>query len=181
MFSFYSYDPITKKFCFDETILIVNKRPGSLAEMVDVSDKIFGLILSAYMDGLCATLEKSRDRAKNNDFLLIGSSPEEMWKGSSGREVTAKGRNGGCKSTDNWEAALRFAQACCEKFSEPVTSLEDIETNGNDALTLLSQSVHSIPRASFFTGKDDELSMPSKLKDLADHLVDGMYETSLST
>ncbi|KAF8238935.1 hypothetical protein L208DRAFT_1386758 [Tricholoma matsutake] len=153
--------------------------------MVDVSDKIFGLILSAYMDGLCATLEKSRDRAKNNDFLLIGSLPEEMRKGSSGRELpsklTAKGRNGGRKSTDNWEAALRFAQACCEKFSEPVTSLEDIEKNGNDALTLLSQSVHSIPRASFFTGKDDELSMPSKLKDLADHLVDGMYETSLST
>ncbi|KAF8219194.1 hypothetical protein L208DRAFT_1373583 [Tricholoma matsutake] len=103
MFSFYSYDPITGKFCFDETILIVNKRPSSLAEMVNVSNKIFGLILLAYMDGLCTTLEKSRDRAKNNDvsssivhfvylqvnpqFLLIGSLPEEMRKGSSGQEV----------------------------------------------------------------------------------------------
>ena len=47
------------------------------------------------------------------------------------------GRNGGRKSTDNWESALRYAQACCEKFNEPVTSIEDIEKNGNDALTLL--------------------------------------------
>jgi len=172
-----------KKFCFDESIIIANKRPGSLAEMVDVSDKIFGLILSAYMDGLRATIEKSRDRAKNNDFSLIGSSPEEMRKGkpSSGLELTGKGRNGGRKSTDNWETALEFAQACCETFSEPVTSLEDIEKNGNDALTLLVQSVRSIPRASVFTGKDDELSTPSKLKDLADRLVNEVYGTSLST
>ncbi len=44
-------------------------------------------------------------------------------------KVTAKGRNGGHKSTDNREAALGFAQVCYEKFSEPVTSLEDIEKN----------------------------------------------------
>ena len=32
-----------------------------------VSNKVFGLILSAYVDGLFATIEKSKDRAKNND------------------------------------------------------------------------------------------------------------------
>lgn len=35
MFYFYSYDPISKKFCFDERIMIANKRLGILAEMVD--------------------------------------------------------------------------------------------------------------------------------------------------
>lgn len=34
-FAFYSYDPITRKFCFDETIIIANKRPSSLVDMVD--------------------------------------------------------------------------------------------------------------------------------------------------
>ena len=34
-FAFYSYDPITRKFCFDESIIIANKRPSSLSEMVD--------------------------------------------------------------------------------------------------------------------------------------------------
>ena len=49
----------------------------------------------------------------------------------------------GRKSTDHWEYALRLAQACFEKFNEPVTSLENIEKNlngkfvGNDALTFL--------------------------------------------
>ena len=35
LFYFHSYDPITKKFCFDERIMITNMRPGSLAEMVE--------------------------------------------------------------------------------------------------------------------------------------------------
>jgi hypothetical protein len=34
-FEFYSYDPVTKQFCFDETILVVNKRPKSMTEMID--------------------------------------------------------------------------------------------------------------------------------------------------
>ena len=34
-FSFYSYDPKNKKFCFDEEILISNKRPGALVDMID--------------------------------------------------------------------------------------------------------------------------------------------------
>jgi hypothetical protein len=38
-----------------------------------------------------------------------------------------------------WEAALAYAQACCEKFKELVTGVEDIEKNGNDALALLIQ------------------------------------------
>jgi len=83
-FSFYSYDPKTQKFSFDEEILIFNKRPGSLVEMIDgtyfsswqspgadalsaVSNKIFGLVLSAYMEALRATIKKSKGRAKSND------------------------------------------------------------------------------------------------------------------
>ena len=34
-FRFYSYDPDTLQFCFDETIAIDNKRTGALFDMVD--------------------------------------------------------------------------------------------------------------------------------------------------
>jgi hypothetical protein len=34
-FSFYSYDPKTNFFCFDEEILISNKRPTALVDMID--------------------------------------------------------------------------------------------------------------------------------------------------
>src|SRR5262245_61665791 len=104
------------------------------------------------MDGLRATIKKSKERPKNNDvsapilhsvnlqlnpqFSPTGSSPEEMRK-----EKPSSGRKVKCfrKSTDMWEAALALAQACCEKFDEPVTNVEEIERNGNDALALLTQ------------------------------------------
>ena len=34
-FRFYSYDPIALQFCFDETIIIDNKRPGAFSDMMD--------------------------------------------------------------------------------------------------------------------------------------------------
>ena len=34
-FKFYSYNPSTKKFCFDETILINNRRTGAFSDMID--------------------------------------------------------------------------------------------------------------------------------------------------
>lgn len=35
LFKFYSYDPTARKFCFDETIIIANKRPSALVDMID--------------------------------------------------------------------------------------------------------------------------------------------------
>ncbi len=34
-FKFYSYDPITNKFCFDETIIINNRRIDAFSDMID--------------------------------------------------------------------------------------------------------------------------------------------------
>jgi len=82
-FKFYSYDPSTNQFCFDETIVVNNKRIDAFADMVDgsylfpwllhrvdfsplVSNKIFSVVLSAYTDGLRARIAKSKDRAKQN-------------------------------------------------------------------------------------------------------------------
>ncbi|KIM72058.1 hypothetical protein PILCRDRAFT_43067, partial [Piloderma croceum F 1598] len=51
-FKFYSYNPSTKQLCFDKRILINNRRSKAFADMINVSNKIFGVILTAYMDGL---------------------------------------------------------------------------------------------------------------------------------
>ena len=83
-FKFYSYDPTTRQFYFDEMILVNTKRTSIIFDMVDglwipplqsprsdlfcsVADKIFGVILTAYMDGLRAIIKRRQDRAKRND------------------------------------------------------------------------------------------------------------------
>ena len=89
-FEFYSYNPTAKQFCFDEEIIIDNRRITAFHDMIDglgiclqwllgadhfllVSNKIFGIILTAYIDGLRAIISRSKDRAKKNDvkFRII--------------------------------------------------------------------------------------------------------------
>ena len=78
-FRFYSYDPSTKQFCFDEYIVVSNKRVPAFHDMIEglsISPfysyrpdffQIFGLLLTAYVDGLSAIVKRSRDRAKANN------------------------------------------------------------------------------------------------------------------
>jgi len=66
-FKFYSYDPITNQFCFDEMMLVNVTRAIAFSDMIDVSNKIFGVVLFAYMEGLRAILKKSQNRPKHQD------------------------------------------------------------------------------------------------------------------
>jgi hypothetical protein len=79
-----------------------------------VSNKIFGVVLSAYMDGLCANIAKSKKKVGNTQA-------------------------GSHKSIDQWEVALVFANNCRDKFEEPVASHQDIEDRANRALELLTK------------------------------------------
>jgi len=133
-FKFYSYNPTTKQFFFDETIVINVKRTNAFSDMIDVSNKIFGVVLSGYMEGLRATIKSIQEKEKHNDQTRQNY-PSPAWELS---ELPEKGKNaGGPKSTDLWEGALLWAEHCCAKFGEPVTSLQDIEDKTNDALELL--------------------------------------------
>ena len=82
-FTFYSYDPSTKQFFFDEFMVVANKRIPAYSDMIEglcisplcshrpdffsVVNKIFGLVLTGYVDGLRAIVKRSQDRAKRND------------------------------------------------------------------------------------------------------------------
>ena len=43
------------------------------------------------------------------------------------------------RSTNHWDAALRFARACVKEFEEPVNNAEDIEKRANSALEWLTK------------------------------------------
>jgi len=109
----------------------------------------------------------SQERAKHGKQNLSGL--------SSGRKNT-----GSRKSTDQWESALALAEECCAKFKEPPASALDVEEKANEALSLLTKSVRSIPRASTFTGGDDDPSTPAELKALAARVAKGTHERYLS-
>jgi len=164
-FNFYSFDPSTNQFCFDETIITNVQRTTVFAEMMNVSNKIFGVILSAYVDGLRASITQSKDRAKSIN-------PSELTSG--GKDISNH------KSTDQWEAALALAESCRFKFEEPVSSHQDIEDRANKALGLLTQSVRSIPRASTFTGGVDDPSTSAELQALANRISKETHARYLS-
>jgi hypothetical protein len=86
-FKFYSYDPSTETFFYDDTLLVELRRTKSLSDMVDglyilhyhvseltylpsVADKIFSIVLTAYIDGLDAIIQTSKARAVSNDVNI---------------------------------------------------------------------------------------------------------------
>ncbi|KAF8718635.1 hypothetical protein AX14_011683 [Amanita brunnescens Koide BX004] len=107
-FNFYSYDPATNKFYFDEMRVVNLERKSAFSNMMDVSNKIFGIVLTGYVDSLRAYIADRKSYSQNSD-------------------------------TTSEEAALEFAESCCAKFREPITSPSDIEEKGNEGLALLTK------------------------------------------
>jgi hypothetical protein len=83
-FSFYSYDPSTNSFCRDEELIVNTRRDEFSADMIfgmcmfvkvseyscnqiSVMNKIFGLVLYAFIEGLRAITERSSQRAAKGD------------------------------------------------------------------------------------------------------------------
>lgn len=79
-----------------------------------MSNKIFSVVLSAYMGGLCANIAKNKKKVRNTQA-------------------------GGRKSIDQWEVALAFANSCRDEFEEPAASPQDIEDRANRVLELLAK------------------------------------------
>ncbi|KAI0282488.1 hypothetical protein BGY98DRAFT_912213 [Russula aff. rugulosa BPL654] len=61
-FAFFSYDPMSNTFCRDEEIFIDILRDGFASGMMHITNKIFGLVLSAFIDVLRATVQKNNQR-----------------------------------------------------------------------------------------------------------------------
>jgi len=177
-FHFYSYDPLTKKFAFDETLVVNITRDVAFTDMIPVGNKVFSVILTAYIDGLEATTIKSTEKKNKGDISSPGSTPLQRMRSQNAPSELGPSqpynRTGGRKLTDCWEVALRLAKQCRDKFDESVETIDDIERNSTAALELLARSVRSIPRASRLTGADDP-SSTEEIKDLARRMVHKKY------
>ncbi|KAF8348673.1 hypothetical protein F5887DRAFT_1249664 [Amanita rubescens] len=66
-FNFYSYEPATNKFYFDETRVVNIERKLAFSDMMDVSNKIFGIVLTGYVDSLRAYIADSKSYSQNRD------------------------------------------------------------------------------------------------------------------
>ncbi|EDR13668.1 uncharacterized protein LACBIDRAFT_308899 [Laccaria bicolor S238N-H82] len=162
-FHFYSYDPVAEKFAFDETLIVNITRNVSFTDMIPVGNKIFSLILSAYIDGLEATTLKSLERGGKGDISSPGSAPiqqmgQQKAQSKRGRSRKNQAQPGpsritrsqqgpsqsqhthgkGRISTDGWQTALQFAKQCRDKFEEQADTVDDVERNSAAALELLA-------------------------------------------
>lgn len=152
--------------------MVVNiTRDVAFTDMIPVCNKIFGVILTAYIDGLEATKSKSIERKIKGDLSSPGSAPlQQLLRALPEPGVCSNGRT----STNCWEVALQLAQQCRDRFNEPVETVDDIERNSNAALELLAKSVRSIPRVSRLTGADDP-SSTEEINDLARRMIHKKY------
>ncbi|KIK08823.1 hypothetical protein K443DRAFT_671881 [Laccaria amethystina LaAM-08-1] len=169
-FHFYSYDPTRRKFSFDETLQVSPARETFITDMIHVTNKVFTVILFAYMEGLAASVKKSRERPAAPP---TGSSPAQRMVRN---HINDNTRSGPRKSTEQWEVALAFANQCLNKFLEPVRTIEDVERQSCEAIGLLTKSVRSIPRVSHYSGKA-ELSTDNELRAVARRIVCTEYMT----
>ncbi|KAF8221790.1 hypothetical protein L208DRAFT_1414470, partial [Tricholoma matsutake] len=155
-FHFYSYNPPAKEFAFDKTLVVNITRDMVFTDMIPVSNKIFNMILTAYINGLEATMLKSIGRKEKGDVSSPGSMPLQRmraWKAPSEQGLT---------------------QQCRDKFEEPVETIDDIERNSTAALELLAKSVWFIPHVLHLMGAANP-SSTEEIKDLAHRMVHTKY------
>ncbi|KIM72234.1 hypothetical protein PILCRDRAFT_804089 [Piloderma croceum F 1598] len=142
-FRFYSYDPLSQNFAIDEILIVNSTRDFVFADMIPVSNKIFSVILTAYIDGLEATMTKSIEKKNKGDIYSPGSVPlQQLHSQNPPSEPGLSQRpdhNGKRKLTNGYEVALQLAKQCHEKFDESVTTINDIEKNSTAALELLAR------------------------------------------
>ncbi|KAN0075385.1 hypothetical protein V8E55_011408, partial [Tylopilus felleus] len=140
-----------------------------------VTNKVFTVILSAYVEGLAASVKASRERPPGSP---IGSSPVQrlLSNGTDDNTSGSQTNSGPRKSTEQWELAHVLAMQCLKKFKEPVRTIEDVEKQSCEAIGLLTKSVRFIPRVSYYSGKGDP-STESELRELACRIVRTEYMT----
>ncbi|KAI0288566.1 hypothetical protein BC826DRAFT_971488 [Russula brevipes] len=102
---------------YDGEIFLDGRRDGFSSDMIHVTNKIFGLVLFAFIEGF-SFLGRYTPRPSDD------ASEQEKWA---------------LKSRERWELALRTADECRLKFLETVTTIEDMEVRSTEALELLTK------------------------------------------
>ncbi|KDR68292.1 hypothetical protein GALMADRAFT_1354771 [Galerina marginata CBS 339.88] len=125
-FKFFKYDPKTKIFFNDETLSVGPSREHVCTDMIEVTNKIFGILLNGYIASLEVITKKSGSRDNMNNPEV--SAPISL------------------TSTKDWATALHFANQCRDKFKEEADTVTSIEERGIKALALLDKRYAVLPK-----------------------------------
>ncbi|KAN0121385.1 hypothetical protein V8E52_003281 [Russula decolorans] len=91
-----------------------------IGDMMHVTNKVFSIILSAYVEGLAASIKASCEGLP----ALSQTSGLSTYK-----------------SIEQLDVVLDFAKQCLFRFKEPVDNMENVEKKSCEAIELLTKSV----------------------------------------
>ncbi|OBZ65523.1 Metacaspase-1 [Grifola frondosa] len=138
-FEFYAYDPSTKTFLQDPSSLITsNWREGFLHDMINVGNRLFSLILQAYIETLRMTCDQSDKRGKSGTQLLKEPSLDHTRP-----------------SLDKWQRALQLALDAQAQLGKLPNDESMHEESASEGLALLTQSVQLLRRVTTNTSDSD--------------------------
>ncbi|KAJ7132089.1 hypothetical protein C8R44DRAFT_773015 [Mycena epipterygia] len=168
-FEFFSFEPISKTFYRDPKMFLPRIREDVLSAMIEVSNKVFSIVLQGFINTLKATCDKCQIRSTAGSLSPTGSSPIQQLQQTPSNPppaTKAKGR----PSLRVWERArddAMAAQAQLKRFSDDLTTLE---TTTKEGLKLLEKSVARVVRMSESSSRYD-LPSEARLEKLAQNAV----------
>ncbi|KAI0064215.1 hypothetical protein BV25DRAFT_1914436 [Artomyces pyxidatus] len=163
-YSFFSYDRLQGQLCFDETLEMDGKSKAISVQMIDISNKIFGGLMSGYMTYVTELTKQVEENAKIQE-----GQPMVQF-------VQTKGS--GYVEPDGYPVALKYAKECYALFQKGA------ESYGTEALDLLAKSVQALmPDASLdynrFVPGHVDLEMCADFDTLARKFVYMFYEQGI--
>ncbi|KIJ36800.1 hypothetical protein M422DRAFT_212103 [Sphaerobolus stellatus SS14] len=155
VFKFYCFHPSTQTFSQDISMMSGLRRRDFLREMIPITNKIFSIIFTAYIEALVCTERSSTRRGKEGDFKEPGSAMIDQYyavrhpDGPDGPDpgcVALDSTRASRDSTSKWEQALQHALQARALFEEHCITAEECDSKSIEATKLLRQSVLMVPR-----------------------------------
>lgn len=116
------------------------------AHMIEVTNKIFSIIMRSYVEVLHAIVE-ARQKKSRSANLNKGSLSIDVIPSPPPNSQTMSTR----PSLTQWESGLELAQNAYEEFQKVPKDSEELEASATAALEILASSVRCLPRYSLFS------------------------------
>ncbi|CAA7259789.1 unnamed protein product [Cyclocybe aegerita] len=166
-FRFYSYDPSSKSFSFDEDVLTNAKRDDFCFDMIYVANKIFSVIMCGYIEVLRATVQTGKRKYQQEGLTPVGSGlMQQLIQTPSILPASHQSQPHSTTHTSlsDWEKGLLRAEAAYAKLQEVPTNLENLESRASEGLKLLVErqaSHYPVLPCHLFVRASDLNSFPS--------------------
>ncbi|RXW15449.1 hypothetical protein EST38_g10398 [Candolleomyces aberdarensis] len=140
-FRFYSYDPVTETFNPDEDIFVNVRRDDPCSGMIYVGNKVFSVIMCAYVEGLRATVNASKKNLDTGDGPLKLTIPLHRRLNAVGSGLILQKPGVKYKprlSLPAWREALVEAELAYSKLQQGSDDLATLQKTGSEGLKHLN-------------------------------------------